>query len=260
MKLKLVSINIYQGILLDEVCAFIEKERPDIVTMQEVYDSKDPLAPMRYRSWGELKKRLDFASHDYEPALIDNRKEGKFPQGNAILSRFPITARDVVFFNEPFRDDYVDIITNNPIQPHVLQHVVLETPAGEVHVFNVHGPWDLDGDNFSERRRQMSEAILKGTKGKSNVLVAGDTNAKPTNQAIRNLEPQLVNVFGHELKSTFNMSRKDNPGYATAVVDMILVSPDVKVLSKKCPNVDVSDHLPLVVEVEIPNKQGDAVK
>ncbi len=260
MKLKLVTVNIYQGNLLDEVCAFLEQEKPDIVTMQEVYDGKDPSAPTRFRSWDELKKRLDFIGQDYEPALIDNRKEGKFPEGNAILSRFPITARDVVFFNEPFRDDYVDDIKNSPVQPHVLQHVVLDTPAGEVHIFNLHGVWDLDGDNFSEKRKQMSEAVLKGTKGKLNVLVAGDTNAKPTNQAIRNLEPQLVNVFGHELTSSFNMSRKDNPGYATAVGDMVLVSPDVKVLSKKCPDVDVSDHLPLVVEVEILNKQGDTVK
>lgn len=253
MKLKLVTVNIYHGNLLDEVCAFIEQENPDIVTMQEVYDGKNTAFPKQFRSWEELKRRLVFVGQDYEAALIDNRKEGKFPSGNAILSHFPITARHSVFFNEPFRDDYVDDIKNNPVQPHVLQHVVLETSIGEINVFNLHGTWDLDGDNFSEKRRQMSEAILKATKGKSNVILAGDTNAKPTNQAMRNLEPQLVSVFGTELKSTFNMSRKDNPGYATAAVDMVFVSPDVKILSKKCPDVDISDHLPLIIEFEISN-------
>ena len=256
MKLKLVSINIFQGKLLDQVCAFIEQERPDIITMQEVYDGHDPNAPRQYRSWEELKRRFgaEFVGQDYEPALIDNRTEGKFPEGNAILAKFPVVARDCVFFNEPFNPNHVDHISNNPTMPHVLQHVVLQTPAGEVNTYSLHGPWDLDGDNFSDQRRQMSKAILKATKDKKNVLLAGDTNAKPTNQAIRNLEPQLVNVFGTELTSTFNMKHKTNPGYATAVVDMIFVSPDVKILSKNCPDVDISDHLPLVVEVEISSK------
>ncbi|HZM64611.1 MAG TPA: endonuclease/exonuclease/phosphatase family protein [Candidatus Saccharimonadales bacterium] len=251
MKLKLVTINIFQGALLDEVCAFIEKERPDIVTMQEVYDGHGSAAPLKYRSWEEIKKRLRFKAADYEAALIDNKPPGAFPMGNGILSQFPITSRDFVFFNEPFNPHYVDDAKNSSKMPHVLQHVVLQTPAGEVNVYNLHGTWDLNGDNFSDKRRQMSEAILAATKGKKNVLLAGDTNAKPTNQAMRNLEPQLKNVFGTELKTTFNMSRKDNPGYATAAVDMVFVSPDVKIISKSCPQVDISDHLPLVVEVEI---------
>lgn len=254
MKLKLITINIYKGELLEAVCSFIKQEQPDIVVLQEVYDGRDPALPTQYRSWDILKKSLAYTGQDFEAAFLDNVAEGKIPQGNAILSRFPITDRDITFFNEPFDENHVDDIRLNPITPHVLQHVVLDTPDGEINVFNLHGTWDLDGDNFSEKRRQMSEAILKATKDKENVLLAGDTNAKPTNQAMRNLEPQLVNVFGEELTTTFNMSRKDMPGYATAAVDMIFVSPDVKILGKKCPDVDISDHLPMVVEVEISNK------
>jgi endonuclease/exonuclease/phosphatase family metal-dependent hydrolase len=56
-------------------------------------------------------------------------------------------------------------------------------------------------------------------------------------------------VFGEELKTTFNMKHKDNPGYATAAVDMMFISPDIKVSEKACPEVDVSDHLPLVVQL-----------
>jgi len=251
MKLKLVSLNIWQGHALDAVCEFLAREKPDIITLQEVYNGTGPALSLQYRSLEELIKRLGLPYNDYEPALIDNRKEGKIPEGNATLSRFPIVAREAIFFNEPFRDDYIDDITQNPSMPHILLHSVLETPEGEVNIYNLHGTWDLNGENFSEKRRQMSEAIIAATSGKSCVIVAGDTNAKPINQAMRNVEKHLISVFGDELATTFNMSRKDNPGYATAAVDMVFVSHDVQVVSKECPGIDVSDHLPLVVTLEV---------
>ena len=261
MHLKVISLNLYQGLLLDAACDFLHTERPDVVLLQEVYNGTDPALAPRYRSLQELLDRLDFKYHDYEAALIDNRQEGKIPEGNAILSRFPITDRSATFFNEPFRDDYVDDITNNPTQPHVLLHAHLHTPAGEVDVFNVHGPWDLVGENDSPKRRQMVAAILEGVKGKECVVVGGDTNAKPVNAAWQPLNQVLMSVFGNDLPSSFNMRRKTNPGYATAAVDMLFVSHNIRVLSKDCPDVDISDHRPLVVNLEIPTTAPkDAVK
>jgi endonuclease/exonuclease/phosphatase family metal-dependent hydrolase len=74
---------------------------------------------------------------------------------------------------------------------------------------------------------------------------------KPTNQAIKNIEKHLDSIFQGELKTTFNMKHKDNPGYATAAVDMMFVSSDMSVDYKSCPDVDVSDHLPLVAVLDI---------
>lgn len=251
MKLKVVSLNLYQGYALDAAVAFLDQEQPDVVTLQEVYNGTDPTLSDGPRSLSELLRRLSYTAHDFEAAFIEDHEEGLIPEGNAILSRFPIISRDAVFFDEPFNASFVNMSANSPRQPHVLQHVLLQTPAGAMDVFNIHGPWDLDGDNDSPKRRQMVAAIQNGIKGKDKVIVAGDTNAKPTNKAMKPLEDKLVSVFGTELQSTFNMLRKDNPGYATAAVDMMFVTPNIKVLSKDCPTVDISDHLPLVVTLEI---------
>lgn len=91
---------------------------------------------------------------------------------------------------------------------------------------------------------------------KPHVILAGDTNAKPTNQAMRNLEKHFVSVFGDELTTTFNMKRKTNPGYATAAVDLMYISPDLEVIQKACLDVDVSDHLPLVVTLQPKDKEN----
>ncbi|MBI3620307.1 hypothetical protein HY214_04160 [Candidatus Roizmanbacteria bacterium] len=97
----------------------------------------------------------------------------------------------------------------------------------------------------------MSKVIIDEIKDKENIILAGDFNVKPKTKTITDIENYLVNVFKNELKSTFNMRQKTDPGYATAVVDMIFVSRNFKVAKHSCPDIDVSDHLPLVAELTI---------
>jgi endonuclease/exonuclease/phosphatase family metal-dependent hydrolase len=249
MKLKVISLNIWESNFLDQAIGFFKTENADLILLQEAYGLNDQANDDRFRTLEVLSETLGFTNFDYVPGLRHNRKEGRFLQGNAVLSKFPILKREAVFFNDPFNDNFTEGPEYNAMFPHVLQHVVLDVPTGEINVFNLHGTWDLDGDNFSEKRQQMSQAIIEAVKGKSRVILAGDTNAKPTNKALRNVEEYLNSVFGEELKTTFNMKHKDNPGYATAAVDMMFISPDIKVSEKACPEVDVSDHLPLVVQL-----------
>jgi endonuclease/exonuclease/phosphatase family metal-dependent hydrolase len=97
----------------------------------------------------------------------------------------------------------------------------------------------------------MSVTISDAIADQSNVILAGDTNARPTNKAILEIEAHLKSVFGKELQTSFNMRRKDNPGYATSCVGMIFVSPNIKILEKPCPDIDISDHLPLIATLDV---------
>jgi endonuclease/exonuclease/phosphatase family metal-dependent hydrolase len=252
MKIKFVCLNLwYGGKLLDGILEFLTKENADIIALQEAWDSPDPKLPDQYHSVDALQRRLNYPFHDFAPAVVDRLPIGKVTNGNAVFSRFPIIGRDITFFNEPFGErDALDPKTY-PVTPRNLQHIALDTPVGEVNLFNFQGVWDLDGDNFSESRRNMSNVIIKAVEGKQNVILAGDTNAKPTNPAMRAIEQHLTNVFGDELTTSFNMRRKDNPGYATAVVDLIYISKNIRVLEHDCPDVDISDHLPLTATFEI---------
>jgi len=100
----------------------------------------------------------------------------------------------------------------------------------------------------------MSRRIVEQVKGVERVVLCGDFNVRPDTETIGMIEDELVNVFAGELETSFNLKRKDlekYPGYATAVVDMVFVSENIGVVDKKVPGVDVSDHLPLVVELEV---------
>lgn len=255
MDIRFVSINIFHGgEIWDNLLDFLRHQNADILLMQEVYNETDPGFSKQHRSLSVLQKELGYTYSDFAPALLMVTKSGKIAQGNAILSKFPLKAYEPIFFNEPFNPNYHHTPVNFPVCPRNLQHVEAKTPAGIIHVFNLQGVWDHNGDNDSPRRRNMSRIILEQTKGLQNVVVAGDTNAKPTNPAMLRLEDQLVSVFKNDLPTSFNIKRKDLkkfPGYATATVDLMYVSPDVTVVARDCPNVDISDHLPLTATLRI---------
>lgn len=252
MDIKVVSLNIWHGELLDDVIIFLREQDADIVLLQEV--ASTPNAARKLRAFEVIQQELGYEFADFAPAARMIRDNNVRIDGNAIFSKFPLKSYTPIFFNEPFSSHHEDTEANAPLFPRNLQHVEATTPLGIMHVFNLQGVWDLDGDNPSPKRRNMSRIIAEQTKGLKRVVVAGDTNAKPTNPAMRVIEDHLVSVFKNELPTSFNIRRKDlkkYPGFATATVDMMYVSPDVKVLARDCPNVDISDHLPLTATLHI---------
>ena len=261
MKIKVVSLNLWHGgKLFTAIVKFLQQQQADIIALQEVYDGSDPNLPDKYHSMERLQKHLSYPYSDFVQAYPESLPQGIVPHGNAILSKFPITKHVLIQMTGQIQEGFVykDIPEHWPIFPSPLQHVQLDVNGQDsVNVFNMHGVWDMDGDNYSDKRKQMSEAIISATQSLPNVIVTGDSNAKSSNQAMCNIEAHLKPVFGPELTSTFNMRRKTNPGYATAAVDLMYVSSEFTVLSRECPDVDISDHLPLVVSLELSGENAN---
>lgn len=250
MDLKIVCLNIWRGALLENAVRFLKEQDADIIALQEVTNSHDTSLPETLRVYDLLQQELDQPYHSFALMLVNNKAEGKIDEGVAVFSKYPLAEKEVVFF-EDFRDDYVDVPENFSTSPRCMQHVTVTTPVGEVNVFNMHGIWDLDGDSYSPQRQKMSRLTCQAVDGVPNAILMGDTNAKPTNEAMKNVEKYLTSVFGTSVQSTFNMAHKTNPGYATAAVDMIFTSPNIEVVNREVVQADVSDHLPLVVTVHV---------
>jgi hypothetical protein len=92
MHIKFMSLNLWRGgLLLDELLTYLEQEQPDILVAQEVWNNEDQSAPQHFRSIEAIQNRMHFAAYEFAPALIDNQDGYRFPSGNAIFSRYPIT-------------------------------------------------------------------------------------------------------------------------------------------------------------------------
>ncbi|OGK18002.1 hypothetical protein A3G67_04530 [Candidatus Roizmanbacteria bacterium RIFCSPLOWO2_12_FULL_40_12] len=254
MKIKFLTLNtLHGGELFDEMLAFLKKEDADIMALQEVQESDTDNPNKKFHTTEILKKELAYPFSVFDSQVNLIMQGVKTEHGNAVYSKFPITSHSNTFFDVPYghvnhdellaKDDFTRI-------PQAFQKIEIKVNNMELTIINVHGIWGFDGED-NERRLKMSQMIVDKIKGEKNVILAGDFNVRPETETIRNIEKYLKNVFKDELKSTFNMKRKKDGGYATSVVDMIFVSPDIKVTNHYCPDVDVSDHLPLVCELEI---------
>lgn len=240
MKIKFITLNIWHGgKFFNSLIRFIEEQGPDITTLQEAYP----------KTIDALMQKFPEYEKYFAPAFFD--LNDNVDRGNAIFSRFPIVRSENIFFDLPYAEVKEELppgdYTNTPRN---LAHSLVKAEKIDLNIFNIHGIWGFDGyDN--ERRLKMGKTVLNAIKDKENVILAGDFNLRPNNQTVYNIEKSLKNVFKGELKTTFNMGHKIDPGYADSVVDMIFVSPNIKVLDHYCPQVDISDHFPLVAVLEI---------
>ncbi len=235
---------------MDEVLAFLKRENADIVLMQEVYDGHEATWEWKFRSMDVLRGELDYAHEHFAPAFLERTDFGKVEQGNAILSKFPIIESQVYFYDHPYgeREDKPEYYE---ITPRNLQRVAVEVNDRKLQVFNTQGVWGKDGDD-NERRLMMAQTIVEAISPYDSVFLAGDFNVQETTKSTAMIEEHLVNVFRNDHRVTsFNMRHKTNPGYATAVVDLMFVSASLEILEHRQHEDDVSDHFALSSTVEV---------
>ncbi len=237
---------------MNDILELIGQEQPDVVALQEVYDGHDAQLEPKFRSMDVLRAALRYPHEHFAPGFLERTEFGKVEQGNAVLSRFPIIESHVTPGDVPYgeREDKPAYYEHTPRN---LQRVALELPDGGIlQVFNTQGVWGLDGGD-SKRRLSMARAIVVEVVPYDRVILAGDFNVQERTRTIGLVEEHLVNIFKGERMTSFDMRNKTDPGYATAVVDMIFVSPSIRVLEKSIPQNNVSDHQPMVVVLDIPS-------
>ncbi|MFH1180994.1 MAG: endonuclease/exonuclease/phosphatase family protein [bacterium] len=251
MKFKFITLNLwFGGVLFDAILDFLKKENPDILACQEIYDSKDLFLDKRYRSFGVLKNELKYGWASFAPTFSDELVKGKSEQGNAIFSRFPIISSKTIFYDVPYSANYLVPLTGPFYVPRNLQQAAIKAGDIEFNIFNTQGIWGTDGKD-NERRLKMGQIIAGAVKGKENAILAGDFNIEPATETIAKIKKHLKSVFENELTTSFNMKRKDKPGFAEAVADQVFASENIKVVEHYCPQADISDHLPLVCVFEV---------
>lgn len=256
MKLKVVCLNIWNGgIVFEPMMAFLQEQAADVYLFQEVFDDLDPTLEKRYRSRQLLTETLELKHQHFAPTFLEEVDGREIVQGNFILSRFPLQEVSIIHYDVPFQKRE-NVRPQFPFTPRTLHHVIADVEGKPLHLLNTQGIWGEDGFD-TPRRIEMAKTIVREVEkaGSDPVFLAGDFNVVPNTKTISLIEEKLVNVFKDELKTSFNVPRKDlvrDPGFATAVVDMVFVSKNIRVLSHNCLDVDVSDHLPFIVEIELP--------
>lgn len=134
--------------------------------------------------------------------------------------------------------------------------VEIESDRENLLVCNVHGaafPGEkLDTPEREEQSRTVID-FLSSFRGPK--IIGGDFNLLPDTESVRVFEQcgyvDLIKEFG--IITTRNRLAWENyPGHELYYSDYVFVSPEVKVRNFSVPNNEISDHLPLIVDIDDP--------
>jgi endonuclease/exonuclease/phosphatase family metal-dependent hydrolase len=257
--MKIISINTHRGEKLEELLKFAEEEMPDIICMQEVYALDDIELNPQIGPGGRCFNFHNIFSNNklfpysfFAPTFRFNGSErdlaydGYF--GNATYSSKPFNSAQSYFFDILFEYEHQISRKDPSQQPRNMQLIMYEFLNKKLQVINTHGIWQLkERKDDTSRTIKMIDTLLSHIIPDIPTIIVGDFNLLPETESIKNLE----NAGYQNLIKTFNIkSNRNSKGYPE-IIDYIFVSKDIIIQNFNVPNIEVSDHLPLILDFEI---------
>jgi len=261
--MKLISLNLWGGKVFMPLIDFIKQSssNTDIFCLQEVFNTKSDKKEYkgnRINMLDELKLILSDFLVFFFPTISGFDTEDPPSQtdfdleyGSAIFVKNYIKINshgNILIFKDPSYPPLKPDFSNNPTP---LQYITFNIDGKEFAVFNFHGT-SFPGDKLDTKRR-LNEAknvkeIVKSTNGAK--ILVGDFNLLPQTKSIKIQEENMKNLI-----KEFNIpkTRSDLSPFFGKVefqnfADYTFVSNDLSVESFQVPYIEISDHLPMILE------------
>ncbi|MGC9599478.1 MAG: endonuclease/exonuclease/phosphatase family protein [Minisyncoccia bacterium] len=249
MHIKILQWNVWNEEGVGNIIRFVKKVNPDIACFQEL------VVGGKWNKYEDVPKKIANELHFYYaffPAQKQpNEKGEQFPFGNGIFSRFPIKA---VFSRHVQKE-----------MPYTGNYSTLGRIYGEVRVA-VPGKRALvvgtTHTSYTKRfvttpaKRKEADALLSILRRKKrNFIFTGDLNASPRSYTIENIQRYLKHCGPDFRENTWTTKPFDYRGFRETKLrwrlDYVFATKDVKVLSSRIPKTKYSDHLPILLEIDV---------
>ena len=251
--MKLLSLNTWAGKEFDKLIKFIsdKSQEIDVFCFQEVFHTltENKIVNEHYRAnlFSELSKILPDHKGYFAPA-----REGhgfNSPIGFQIawgLAMFVKRSIEIKETGEVFIRGYKNSKgSDNTTVPRNLQYLLFSNKGKEYTIAHFHGLWNGKGKTDTDERLEQSRKIKNFTNEKEKLVLCGDFNLLPDTKSLEMLEENLINLIKtHKIKST----RSKLYAKLDKFTDYTLVSKDIKVEKFEVPEVEISDHLPMILD------------
>jgi endonuclease/exonuclease/phosphatase family metal-dependent hydrolase len=251
---KLLQINAWQGRISPKLLQFIEREKPDFITTQEIFNGHVMPVPNNEFDLGREIRQASGLTHTwFSPRMSIDVAGKEEPYGNMIFSRWPLSNKQTIeTYGKPRwhmmnRDPDRNVSIN-------LQIVTANVDDKQFVLANHHGYIARDaGERFGNATSLRSmKKVAKALQEFENlpIILSGDMNVVSRSDTMRVFRGFLRNLTAeHKIKTTLSALHRFNHPVAC---DHILVNDGIRV--KKFAvreNELVSDHLPLVLEFDL---------
>lgn len=242
--MRLLQLNVWGGRLMESVIDLVRELDPAVICMQEVISTD---VPMVFGTLEDLVAALEFDHVHFAPTFHFDIMGGDAEFGNVILSRYPMSNQETVFFNLEYARSFSFSTHDYNIRNFV--RADLDTPDGTLHVVNYHGlqvPEHKNGTEQTERNCLSLAHYLKPLIEEP-TLLTGDFNLAPTSISLVPLDRLMTN----HCKAAGVTSTRTRLTRKNEVCDYVFSSAAVTASDFRLSDQAVSDHCALVMDFEI---------
>lgn len=245
MKIRLLQWNIWYQEKIENIEKVIRKLSPDIICLQEMTINETN---------NDYKNTVDFLSKK----LGLNSSFGKaheFPDksiiGNAILSKFPIINEEIISVNNNSSnsEDYSE-------QGRVCIVVDINLPDDKkVKISTAHLSYIHKFKESKSKIEEVDRLIRIFESQDKNFIFAGDLNLPPETKSIKKICSILDSCGPSFKENSWTTKPFSYQGFEEKNLnwrlDYVFATKDIKILSSEIISTKYSDHLPILVEIEI---------
>lgn len=239
--MRILQLNIWHGRLGAQVVEVLNREKPDVVCLQEVVEFKDGKCFLL----DNLEKILEQTGYEhcfFTPHLAFNLMKRRARWGLATLSTIPFVATNATFTRLEYVDDFDFIDTDYNIRG--IQHVTVVWNGQSLNILNHHGhhiPNHKNGDEETMRQCKIIVDYIQKLNGP--VVLCGDFNLAPNSESLAQINTILVN----HVKDKGIVTTRTALTHKTEVCDYIFTSPDIVIKDFQVLDDIASDHKALTV-------------
>lgn len=251
MRIKILHWNIWYQEKAENIIKVVKQINPDILCFQEVtigskFNNKKDVAKFIAK---ELGYNYNFSeAHKYE-FPITPKGESNYG-GNAIFSRFPIVKNSNFSIINP--QDLSDLPYER--RTCAVSEIKINTNK-QIKVATSHASYN---NKFIENREKIIEIQKLVNFFKQNnkdLIFSADLNITPNSRSVKLIEKVLKHCGPSYEEPTWTTKAFDFMGFKEYKlnwrVDYVFATEDIKVISSNIVKTEYSDHLPIILEIEI---------
>jgi endonuclease/exonuclease/phosphatase family metal-dependent hydrolase len=243
--MQIISLNIWGGKLKEPLMNFFRERSGsiDIFCLQEVFDGT--------KIWSAHEKESMNIFSEIQAALPNHRgyftASEKNKEGLVNFVKKEITIKET---GATFVFRWKDAMENNDSKTlgRKIEYVSFTLNGKQYLVGSIHGLWNGGGKLDSEDRLQQSRKIVDFLKSRSEPykILVGDFNLLPDTESIKMIEKNMRNLIKENSITSTRSSFYTKP---ERFADYCFVSPELSVKHFEVIQDEVSDHLPLLLEI-----------
>lgn len=242
MKISILQWNVLYLEKADNILKLIKFVDADVVCLQELTQHSE-VNPHR-------DIPAEIGSLGYHCYYKAPEKDSTLTLGNGIFSKFPLSnLRQVYLIHaDPSNKDF-------PQFDRGYIEARLNLPNTTLTLGTAHLSYSPHFTFFPAKQAEAEKFLDTISPNRQRFIVTGDFNATPDSNLIQELDNILVHAGPDYSEPTWTTKPFEMHDFKADTLDWrldyVFTTPDVKLVSSKIVETDFSDHLPVLVEVEV---------